>query len=333
MAWYDDAFGWLGDNADTIGQIASGIGGWFAGGQDGQEQTTTTKPYFYPGQEENMALASAAARSQFEAGPQSYYPGSTVAEVDPTRVEGQNMLLGLRDQMYQGADAVNQAGLQLAQGGAGRIGGFQLPDQIGFGLDPQYQQAIMDPIMNNLEERIIPGLHTAATAQGAFGGSRLQQQKADAAAQATRDATNAMIQGNLQARQQSIGQRNSDISSQLQGRSQDIQQNQLENSAMYNAGQALNMGQTMLARPGDIYNRVGQDRENYAQSLIDADQERFDWTRNEDNAYIDRLFQRMAGNQFAGSTATTQGEQATGADKFYGALGGLNLWNQAMGKS
>lgn len=328
-----DTFSWstLGNLPwETIGQIGAGVAGWLGGGSDGGDQTTYQRPYFYPGQEENLALAGAAAKSQFESGPQSYYPGATVAQMDPTRYEGQNMLLGARDQMYQGADAANLAGLQLAQGGAGRIGGFTLPDQIGFGIPQEYQNAIMDPIMNNLQERIIPGIHTAATQQGAFGGSRMQQQKADATAQATRDATNAMIQGNLQARNQSIGQRAGDIKAQLSGRSQDIQQNQLENAAMYNAAQALSTGSNLLARPGDLYSRVGQDREDYAQSLIDADRARFDWTRNEDNRYIDQLFDRMYGGQFGVGQRTTLGQQATTGDKVFGALSGLNLWNQAM---
>jgi hypothetical protein len=240
-----------------------------------------------------------------------------------------------------------------------------LPDQIGFGIPEQYQNAIMNPIFDQLENRVIPGIHTGATAQGAFGGSRMQQQKADATQQATEAATNAMIQGNLQARgqsigqragdinaqlanqgqninqrgqdinynlgnqQQLIGQRAGDISAQLQGRSQDINQNQLYNQALQQGLSGANLAQKNLLTPGDMQQQVGGARTAYEQQLMNADKAAFDWTRMENNDYVDRLFNRLQGVPLnTAGAGTVQGQSGNWTDILSGGLQGMNLWNQ-----
>ena len=288
MGW--DAFGnWVADNA---GAIVGGV----VGGIDALQGTPEQKPYMYPGQERLMGTANDAAVNQFNQGPMQYYPGQTVADLDPNTIAGQNQQLGSTAIQQQLANAGGTAAMQLAQGGAGRVGGFQLPGQIGFGLPEEYQNAIMNPVMRDLEERTIPGLHTAATSQGAFGGSRMAQQKSDAAAQATERATEALIRGNLDARGQSIGQRAGDISAQLTGRAQDITQNQLHNTALANSTNAVTAGQAQQLVPGQTQGQVGNERFAHDQDRINADMNRFDFNRNEAISNVDRLFNRAAGN-------------------------------------
>lgn len=266
-----------------------------AGAYNAIQGTDAQKPYFYPGQEQGLAMGADAAQQQFQQGPNQYYGEPTVAALDPNVAAGQNAQLGMTGNLNNLARGSGEAAGTLQQGGSDRVGGFQLQDQIGFGLDPQYQKAIMDPINNNLTQNILPALDSQATAQGAFGGSRAAQQKADAATQANEAATNAMIQGNLQARGQSIGQRAGDISAQLSGRSQDITQNQIENAARASgiSGAGTAMNQALL--PGQIQKDVGTERMAYEQDLINADKARFDWNRGENNAYVDRLMSRMQG--------------------------------------
>lgn len=309
------------ENVD-FGQLASAGFGAFDAYQGGDD--VVQKPYFIEGQEAGLKDAIATARGQFEQGPNSYYPNSTVAGLDPTLAAGWDSRLGTTDRTQQMANRSGQAAMDVASGGD-RVGGFTLEDQIGFGIPEQYQNAIMNPIMRNLNEQIIPGIHTAAQSQGAFGGSRMQQQKSDAATQATKAATDAMIQGNLQARGQSIGQRAGDISAQLTGRSQDIGQEQnIMNNKLKGIGA---LGTSMLQQqvPGQTMQDVGSQRMQYDQNLLDADVNRFDWNRDESMNYIDRLFARLNGTTNSGSIQ--EGSGGGLSDAFFGGLSGSNIWN------
>ena len=303
--------------------IAAGGGAYDAYMNTGQD--ATEKPYMVRGQKEGLIDAVDASRGQFANGPQSYYGGNTVAGLDQNYIDGQNAKLGTTDRLNQMGDLSGTAAGTLASGGAPRVGGFQMQDQIGFGIPKEYQDAIMNPIMDNLHERTLPALNTAATAQGAFGGSRAAQQKSDAATQATTAATNAMIQGNLQARGQSIGQRAGDISGQLQGRGQDINQNQLYNQALNQGVNATGTAMNQQLIPGQVQEDVGTQRTGYEQKQIDADKARFDWQNQEDIGYIDRLMSRMGGTPTRG--ATVEGQGATLTDILAGAGTGANLYN------
>lgn len=294
-------------------------------------EDTVTRPYFMPGQEEGYTTAIGAALGDFAQGPDQYYPGQTVADLDPNTIAGQNDQLASLDRVQQLADAGGSAALSLAQGGAGLVGGFDLPDQVGFGIPQEYQDAIMNPIMRNLEDRVMPALHTQATQQGAFGGSRMAQQKADAAQAATEAATDAMIRGNLDARQQTIGQRAGDISATLTGRGQDINQyanmNEAMRAGLSGTGTAI-AGQLM---PGRIQTQIGDERTAYEQSLIDADRERFDWNRAEGNDYIDRLFDRMSLSPDRGTIQ--QGQSGGLLDAYFAARNAANTGNIMYGNT
>ena len=313
---------------EDILEFFSGAAGAYSAYQGTDDKVA--KPYFLPGQEAGYGTGIGAAIADFAQGPDQYYPGQTVADLDPNVIAGQNDRLASMDRLQGMADQGGIAAQRLAQGGAGLVGGFDLQDQIGFGIPQEYQQAIMNPIMKQLSEKVIPGLHTAATAQGAFGGSRMNQQKADAATQATEAATDAMIRGNLQARQQSIGQRAGDISALLGGRQQDINQFANMNNAMANGVNAVTTGMAQQTLPGQMQSDIGKERQAYEQGLINADMDRFAFNRNEGNAYIDRLFNRMSlAPQMSGGTV--QGQSGDWADAFLGYNTGRNIYNNALG--
>ena len=323
-------FGW--DPSDPTnfsnvdwGQLASTGAGAYSGYQGGDD--TVQKPYYIEGQEAGLKDAIATARGQFEQGPNSYYPNSTVAGLDPTLAAGWQDKLGSGDRLQQMADRSGQAAMDVA-GGGDRVGGFTLEDQIGFGIPEQYQNAIMDPIMKQLNQQIIPGIHTAAQSQGAFGGSRMQQQKADAATQATDMATQAMIRGNLDARGQSIGQRAGDISAQLTGRSQDINQEQNIMNNKLNGIGALGTSMLQQLAPGQNMEDVGKQRMTYDQSLLNADVDRFNWNRDESMNYIDRLFSRLNGSAQDGRV--TPGAEGGWENAIIGGLSGSNIWNNVF---
>lgn len=321
MAFLDDLLS--GNYNDVIGGIIGGISGY----QGGQDQTT--KPYMAPGQLEGIKEGIQGARDQYAGGPLPYYPDQTVAGLNPNLSSGWNDQLASTDRLQQMADQGGSSALTLAKGGD-KVGGFTLQDQIGFGIPEQYQNAIMDPVMRNLNERIIPGIHTAAQSQGAFGGSRMQQQKADAATQATKEATDSMIMGNLQARGQSIGQRAGDISAQLSGRGQDISQNAQQASNMYNGINSLNtaMGQQLM--PGQTMANVGLAQMTDDQTRLDSDINRFNWNRDEYTNNVDRLLNRMSGNLVPEGGKTVQGTGGGALDALTGFMSGSNIFNNAF---
>ena len=256
MAWYDNIWEGVKDFAGEYGDdiIGAGVGAWTSY-NDAEDNKQAARPYFLPGQQKAWETGMQAAQDIWNRGPAPYYPGQTVADLDPMVQKGQDQHLRSTFVQQDLANAGANAANVLAKGGAPRVAGFALPDQIGFGIPEEYQEAITNPIWRDLQEQVIPSLHTAATAQGAFGGSRMQQQKADATAQATERATEALIRGNLQARQQSIGQRAGDISAQLSQRGQDINQNQILNSALNSGVNAVTASQAQQLVPGSQENR------------------------------------------------------------------------------
>lgn len=311
------------DYAELLSGIIPAIGAL-----DGTSDQTV-KPYMVAGQEAGFKQAIADAKAQYAQGPQSYYPGQTVAGLDQATIDGQNQQLSTTQRLQDMANRSGRGALSLSEGGAAPIGGFQLEDQIGFGIPQEYQSAIMDPIMRELNNNIIPGIHTGAQAQGAFGGSRMQQQKSDAAEQATKAATDAMIMGNLQARQQSIGQRAGDIGAQLTGRAQDISQNQVTNNAMATGSQLMNEAMAQQLLPGQVMQSVGNQRTLYDQSLIDADKTRFDWNRQESNDVLNRLMAQL--NLTPNGGTVTQGQSGGPMDALLAFMQGTNMYNTARG--
>lgn len=308
MSIFDDLGGWLSDNASTL--IPGLIGAW-AGSQDGQDRTVTQAPYLYPGQEEGIANVINLAKQEYQGGPMQYYPGNPVSPLDPNIIAGQNAQLGSLGVQQQLADLGTYGAGDLLQGGAGRIEGFDLPDQIGFGIDPGLENAVMNPIMRNLTERVLPSLDLQATNQGAFGGTRHALLKGQAAADSTERAAEAVARANLNARGQSIQQRQGDVSSMLSGRSQDINQNQIYNNAIGAGINAIPGAMTAQLAPGALQQEIGTKRTAYEQQLINADKARFDFNQQAPIDALTRLQSRMTLAAPGGSMTTTPGDEAS----------------------
>jgi len=329
MGW-NEAGEWIIDNAGAIG---TAIGGGLLGSQGTSDQTTEVKPYLFPGQEKGITdFLNASARQYNQGGPR-YYPRQTVANLDPYKVQGQNAALGnVAAQDYLGANMAARAA-QLAGGGGSKVGGFQLQDQIGFGIDPGLQNAVANPVMRQLQERILPSLDLQATQQGAFGGSRQAQMKGQAAADATERMTEALARANLQARGQSIGQRAGDISAQLGGRAQDIQQNNIANNAAASGLAYMPAAQSALQAGANTMQDVGNQRTLYDQSLISSDVGRWDFNQNRPVTNLTLLGNRLAQPSFGGYDRTVQGQPGSATNILGGVYAGWNIGDSLFNTS
>lgn len=306
--------------ADVYDVIGAGVGAW-AGSQGTEDQTTTTAPYMFPGQHGGIERYLDHANAQYNQGGMKYYPNQTLANLDPLQIQGQNAALGnvfAQGQLGRQGAMANSA---LA-GGGDRVGGFQLQNQIGFGIDQGLQDAVTNPIMRQLQERVMPGLDLQATQQGAFGGSRAQQMKGQASADAVGQMSDSIARANLQARQQSIGQRAGDIDAQLQGRNQDINQNQLSNQARYQALSSLPQASAGLNFGAGTMMDIGQQRQRYNQMQIDDAKNRFDFRQQEGVNNLNRLGDRLMQPSFGGQTETIEGMDGSAANIFGGAVAG-----------
>ena len=132
-----------------------------SGGSTPSDTTTTTKPF--PAQEKALTELFGMSQAAFDAGPQQFYPGQTVAD------QGFNTLAG------------QQLGLDAAgiQGGLG----MQAAQNLSAAFDPTsaQSQSIINPLVANLQSQILPGIGSQAIQQGAFGGDRQRIQEQSAA--------------------------------------------------------------------------------------------------------------------------------------------------------
>lgn len=324
---------WLGDSASGAWdyvtdnpEVAAAVLGGLAGAQGSEDQVTTTTPFMFQGQEEGIVNFLDQSKQQYQAGPQQFYPGGLVAPLDQNVIDSQNAALGTLPGQNQLADLTALGAGDLLGGGAGRIEGFDLPGQVGYGIDPGLENAVMNPIMDRLTNDVLPSLDLQATSQGAFGGTRQAQQKASAASDAVESAADAVARANLEARGQNIGQRGTDIQAMLQGRTQDINQNQIYNNAVRSGVSSLPTAMDALLVPSQVQGQVGQARTAYEQALIDADKSRFDFNQQASIDAIDRLGQRM-NLAPSGNIITNQGQDGNWMNILGGALSGVGLVN------
>lgn len=315
----------LNDNRELIG---AGLGA-ILGGLDGEGPVTTNRTNFLPGQEQGLTDYIDLALQEYDQGPRPFFPGDTVAGLDPNVIAGQNELLGIAPLQRQLGDMGAFAAGELASGGAGFVEGFDLPDQVGFGIPQDLQDATLSPVMSALNRRLNQ-INTTATAQGAFGGSRMGQQISGAFEDASEAGTEALTRANLAARGQSIQQRQGDITSMLEGRGQDIRQGQLYNQALASGVNALAGAAGALALPGQTQLDVGRQRTAYEQSLIDADRERFEFNRDEPMNALDLLGRRLTLTPGTGSTQASR-TPANFASILGGAIAGSQLPGQIFG--
>lgn len=314
---------------DYIAPILGGVAGALIGGQD--QPDTVSRPFMYPGQEQLGGQFMASAAAEYGLGPQQYYPGQQVASLDPNTVAGQNALLGSTNNMQQLADLSSFGAADLVNGGAGRIGPLQLPDQAGWGIPTGLQDAVTNPIMQRLQEQVLPGIQQSATGQGAFGGTRMMQMQNNAIRDASGQMADSLARANLSARGQDIQQRGQDINAALQGRGQDINQNNIYNQAVGQGLRLIPQSMNNLLAPGNTMMDVGQQRTAYEQALINADMDRFNFNQTAPLDALTRLGERISMRPPPGGV-TLQGQDATWLDYLGGAATGVGIINSIFGE-
>jgi len=190
------------------GGLATGLAGSLLGGGDSGTQKVENTPWNAAQLKELMDLA----KTNYEQGPAQYYPGSTVAEMDPRMTEILNQMMGFSSNpmVSAGGDALMQAlqGTQdlrgqvsneqvqgtgdyasylmnLAQGGGGgTVGGIAanadptsaFQQFLGGSATNPYTDALVAQATNdltqNLNENIMPRIDQGSLANNAYGGSR-----------------------------------------------------------------------------------------------------------------------------------------------------------------
>lgn len=149
------------------------------GGGQPKETTQTTRPF--PAQEKALTRLFGLSEAAFEAGPEQYFPGETVAAQSPNTLAAQQ--LGLEAAGGQAA---------LGQAGAGALMSA---------LDPMsaQSQAIINPMIGKLQSQILPSIGSRAIQQGAFGGDRQRIQEQQAAEGVAGAATEALLRNQMAA--------------------------------------------------------------------------------------------------------------------------------------
>lgn len=226
--------------------------------------TTTTKPF--PAQEKALTRLFGLSEAAFEAGPQQFFPGETVAGQTQPTLAGQQLAL----------DAIApQAGLGMAGARA-----------VQAALDPtsEQSQAVINPMIANLQSQILPSIGSRAIQQGAFGGDRQRVQEQAAAEATAGAATQALLRN------------------QLAGMS------------------ALGSAQQGLLAPATTASQVGAQQQQYNQALINAARERFQFEQQAPETALDRLGSRIAGiNLGQIGTTTSEGGGGSAAGQAAGA--------------
>lgn len=334
--WLSDAAGSAWDAGSEflgsdLGQnlLGGALGAWDAYSA-GQERTGTS-PYLLPGQEDAYRTGFGAAQDIWNMGPTEYYPNSTVAPRTQPTITGEREQLHARPDLRNLADMGYGATAGLAAGGAPRIAGFQLPDQVGFGLPQEYQDAIMNPIWRELNDQVLPGIESAAGAAGAYGGSRQGVAVGDATERASTAATEALIRGNLAARDQSIRQRSDDIGAVLEGRGQDIDQNSLYNDALRSGVDAVSASQAQQLVPGQVARDIGGVRDMYQQARLTDDVNRWNFDQNSEQNLLSNYFGWLSGAPAYSGAYRPDNSGTDWLDILRGGLQGSNMTNLLRG--
>jgi hypothetical protein len=184
------------------------------GGGAPSSTTTTTKPF--PAQERALTELFGLSQAAFEAGPQQFFPGQTVAGQSGNTLAGQQLAL----------DAIApQAGLGMAGARA-----------VQASLDPMsaQSQAVMAPAIAKLQSEILPEIGSRAIQQGAFGGDRQRVQE-QAAAEATAGAATQALLRNQMAGMSALGAAQQGLLAPATTASQVGAQQETYNQALINA--------------------------------------------------------------------------------------------------
>ena len=260
------------------------------GGGGGGSTTQTQKSEPWIGQQPYLTDLYRQAQTQFQAGPQQFYPGRTYAEASPTVYQAENL---------QRQAALAQAGLGLGS------------------IVPGFQQALMSPAQRfqdpMLQEALAANLRPIEET-----GSRLLQQ-------ARRGATQAgQLGGTRQAILESevikdITQKQADVASKMYG---DVYGDVLKSQAA-TLGLAPSIMGT-FAQPAQTLAQVGAAETARAQQPITEAMQRFAFEQQAPSQALQQYGNIVAGTILPG-TVTSTGPGTQGPGMVAGALGGAGL--------
>ncbi len=288
------------------------------GSKQPSSTTQTTKPF--PAQEQALTRLFSRAEQQFQKGPQTFFPGETVASADPNVIASEQLALqaapGIANLAGQGNQAVSQLLGSRVQtptlGPNEQLNIRGLPS-----VTQELQSAVTNPLVRQLQEQILPSIGSRAIQQGAFGGDRQRIQEQQAAREISDAATEATLRQSLGAQQQFASQelaRQGQLSGQELSRfgaltNAGLQAQGLEAQTQLSALNALPGIAQLGLLPAEITGRVGEARTSREQALIDAARERFDFGQEAPEVALDRLASRIAGVNLGSITTarTTQG--------------------------
>ena len=253
-----------------------------------------------------------AFRQYNQGGPQ-YYGGPQVAGFSPQQIEAQRQAQGTNQQLnllgqFQTGATARQLGQDIRE--VGIPGQVRAPTQVQqispMGINPQLAQAVSRPLMQQLNENVLPGISSGATQAGAFGGSRQGILENQARSRTAGSVTDALARATQQQQQIGLNQRGQDINQgQYAGtflagqRQQDITtalQQRGQNLGALQAGQsgASAARQGLLAGPG-VLSGVGAQQQQMQQQLINANMQRYNYGQNAPQQNLAKLFGFLGG--------------------------------------
>ena len=288
------------------------------------------------------------AFNQYNQGGPQYYGGAQVAGFSPQQLEAQrqaqstNQQLNLLGQFQTGATA-RQLGQDIRE--IGIPGQVRAPTQVQQispqAIDPRLAQAVSRPLMQQLNENILPGISSGATQAGAFGGSRQGILENQARSRTAGSVTDALARATQQQQQIGLNQRSQDIQQgQFSGNFLAGQRQQDINTMLQQRGQnlgALQAGQSgagaarqgLLAGPG-VLEGVGSQQQQMQQQLINANMQRYNYGQNAPQQNLAKLFGFLGGRPSPASLPNTT--PASGLSRgLADATDAYNLYNLVTG--
>lgn len=266
----------------------------------GGNSTTTTKADPWIGQQPYISdsLANAKGLYQSEIG-RTYYPGQTVAGMDPSHTAGVQTLGDQANRLTQNGyinnamNAVN--GITLSGPSSPYIG--QIADQI----TQKYTQ--------NLNRNVLPELGSAATRAGAYGSDRADIAQGVAAGDAMTGLSSALTQ-------------------MYQTDYQNNAQNKIQAAAMLPSLQQASL------LPGQTQTAIGDMNRAYEQQLIDSDVAKWNFAQTQPWNLLGQYMSMTSGNYgYQGATTSSPGAASTAGGAIGGALIGSAFGASEMGKA
>lgn len=288
----------------TVEEESYNYNGPIAECKGGGSQTTTTEPWDQ--QKPYLLQGYQAAQNLYNSNTPSYYPGSTVAPQSAATLQSQQGALQTANSL---AGPIGQANSALGN----LLGAADLSNNPYI---DEYANAATQPIMENLQQHILPGISSRAIQSGAYGGGRqgLLEGEAIGNAQQTAANTRAGIYNNAY---------NQGLNAMASGL-------QLSPSI-------ANLG----LLPSQIQGQVGAQQNAYQQALLNANIQRFNFGQNEPGQKLANYMSLISGGGYNTQTTPLHGSSlgsalggglagaATGA-QIGTALGGPG-WGTAIG--